>query len=63
MLKKVSSVKEFKNLKCSHMTIVKKKWPCLGIYWPPTHENLVCFFEELTDSLSKGSNFMKTLSF
>ena len=42
---------------CSELTIAKKKWLCLGIYQPPTPENLVSFFEELTDSLSKGSDF------
>ena len=42
---------------CSELTITKKKWLCLGIYRPPTPENLASFFEELTDSLSKGSEF------
>ena len=42
---------------CSELTIAKKKWLCLGIYQPPTPEDLVSFFEELTDSLSKGSEF------
>ena len=42
---------------CSELTIAKKKWFCLGIYRPPTPENLASFFEELTDSLSKGSKF------
>ena len=42
---------------CSELTIAKKKWLCLGIYRPPTPENLVSFFKELTDSLSKGSEF------
>ena len=39
----------------------EKKWLCLGIYRPPTPENLVSFFEELTDSLSKGSKFYENL--
>ena len=42
---------------CSELTIAKKKWLCLGIYRPPTPENLASFFGELTDSLSKGSEF------
>ena len=42
---------------CSALTIVKKKWLCLGIYRSPTPENVVYFFEELTDSLSKGITF------
>ena len=44
---------------CSELTTAKKKWLCLGIYRPPTPENLESFFEELTDSLSKGSEFYK----
>ena len=42
---------------CSELTIAKKKWLSLGIYRPPTPENLVSLFEELTDSLSKISEF------
>ena len=42
---------------CSELTLAKKKWLCLGMYRPPTPENLASFFEELTDSLSKGSEF------
>ena len=42
---------------CLELTIAKKKWLCLGIYRPPTPENLVSFFQELTDSLSKGNEF------
>ena len=38
---------------CSELTIANKKWLCLGIYRPPTPENLASLFEELTDSLSK----------
>ena len=54
MLEKVSSVKEFKNLKCSHesicaeLNIAKKKWLCFSIYGLPNPENLASFFEELT---------------
>ena len=44
---------------CSELKIAKKKWLCLGIYRPPTPENLASFFEELTDSLSKGKEFYK----
>ena len=43
----------------SELTIAKKKWLYLGIYRPPTPENLVSLFEELTDSLSKRSEFYK----
>ena len=42
---------------CSELTITKKKWLCLGIYRPPIPENLASFFEDLTDSLSKKSEF------
>ena len=42
---------------CSKLTIAKKKWLCLGIYQPPAPENLVSFFEQLTDCLSKESEF------
>ena len=42
---------------CPELTIAKKKWLCLDIYQPLTPENLASFFEELTDSLSKGSEF------
>ena len=37
--------------------MAKKKWLCLGLHRPPTPENSVSFFKELTDSLSKGSTF------
>ena len=46
---------------CSELIIAKKKWLCSGIYRPPTHENLVSFFEELAESLSKGSEFYENL--
>ena len=39
------------------LTVAKKKWLCLGKYWPPTPENLASSFQELTDSLSKGNKF------
>ena len=42
---------------CSELTIAKKKWLCLGVYRPPTPEDLASFFEELTDSFGKGSEF------
>ena len=42
---------------CSELTIAMEKWLCLGIYRPPSPEKLVSFFEELTDTLSKGSKF------
>ena len=67
MLKKLSSVKEFKNLKCSHMNLFVQNWQpaknclCLGIHRPPTPENLVSFVEELTDSLRKGSEFYENV--
>ena len=43
---------------CSELTIAKKKWLCLGLYRPPTPENLASFFEELTDSLSKEKRIL-----
>ena len=42
---------------CSELTIAKKKCLCLGMYQPPVSENLVLFYGELTESLSKGSKF------
>ena len=52
-------IQKFEMLKhesaCSELTIAKKKWLCVGVYRPPTPENLVSFFEELTESLSKGN--------
>ena len=42
---------------CSELTIAKKKWLYLDIYRPPSPENLASFLEELTDNLSKGSEF------
>ena len=42
---------------CSELRIAEKKCLCLGIYQPPVSENLVPFFGELTESLSKGSKF------
>ena len=46
---------------CSELTIAKIKWLCLGICRPPKPTNLVSFFEELTDSLSKRSEFYENL--
>ena len=46
---------------CSELTIANIKWLCLGTYRPPTPKNLASFFEELTDSLSKGSEFYENL--
>ena len=46
---------------CSELTIAKKRWLCLGIYRRPTRENLASFYEELTDSLSKRSEFYENL--
>ena len=40
---------------CSELAIAKKKWLCFSIHWPPTPENWVPFFEELTDCFSKGN--------
>ena len=36
-------------------TVSKKKWFCLSIY-RPSHNNVVTFFEELTDYLSRAIN-------
>ena len=46
---------------CSELTIANIKWLCLGPYRPPTPKNVASFFEELTDSLSKGSEFYENL--
>ena len=37
-------------------TVSKKKWFCLNIYRPPSPNNIVTIFEELTDSLSRAIN-------
>ena len=39
---------------CTEFTASKKKWFCLSIYRPPSPNNIVNFFEELTDSLNRA---------
>ena len=41
---------------CTEFTVSKKKWFCLRVYRPPSSNNIVTFFEELTDSLSRAIN-------
>ena len=41
---------------CTEFTVSKKKWFCLSVYIPPSSNNIVTFFEELTDSLSRAIN-------
>ena len=41
---------------CTEFTVSKKKWFCLSVYRPPSPNNVVTFFEELTDSLSRAIN-------
>ena len=45
----------------SEFTISKKKWFCLGVYRPPTSNNLDIIFEELTNFLSKAVNKYENL--
>ena len=40
---------------CSEFTISNKKWICFSVYRPPTQNNLECFFNEFTTSLSQAS--------
>ena len=40
---------------CSEFTVSNKKWICFSVYRPPTQNNLECFFNELTTSLSQAS--------
>ena len=43
---------------CTKFTVSKEKWFCLNVYRPPSSNNIVTFFEELTDSLSRAiSNY------
>ena len=41
---------------CTEFTVSKKKWFCLSVYRTPSPNNVVTFFEELTDSLSRAIN-------
>ena len=41
---------------CTEFTVSKKKQFCLRVYRPPSPNNVVTFFEELTDSLSRAIN-------
>ena len=41
---------------CTEFTVSKKKWFCLSVYRPPSSNNIVTFFKELTDSLSRPIN-------
>ena len=41
---------------CTEFKVSKKKWFCLSVYRPPSHNNVVSFFEELNDSLSRAIN-------
>ena len=40
---------------CSELPVSNIKWICLSIYRPPNSQNLVHFFNELSDSLSKAN--------
>ena len=43
---------------CTEFTVSKRKWFCRSIYRPPSPNNIVNFFEELTDSLGRAiSNY------
>ena len=41
---------------CSEFTVSKKKWICFSVYRPPSYNNLIIFFEELTKSVCKSLN-------
>ena len=41
---------------CTEFTVTKKNWFCLSVYRPPSPSDIVTFFEELTDSLSRAIN-------
>ena len=41
---------------CSEFTVSKKKWICFNVYRPPSYDNLIIFFEELTKSVCKSLN-------
>ena len=38
---------------CTEFTVSKKNSFCLSVYRPPSPNNIVTFFKELTDSLSR----------
>ena len=40
---------------CVEFTISNKKWICFSVYKPPTQNDLDCFFNKLTTSLSQTS--------
>ena len=44
---------------CSELTISNIKWICFSICRPPNSQNLVQFFSELCDSLSKANESYK----
>ena len=41
---------------CSEFTVSKNKWICFSVYRPPSYNNLIIFFEELTKSVCKSFN-------
>ena len=41
---------------CTEFTVSKKKWFCLSVYRPHSPNNVVTFFKELTNSLSRVIN-------
>ena len=41
---------------CSEFTISKRKWICFSVYRPPSYNNLIILFEELTKSVCKALN-------
>ena len=45
---------KFNEVICSEFTISNKKWICFSVYRPPTQNNLECFFNEVTTSLSQA---------
>ena len=53
--KRISDFKlSFSKCTCSELTISKSRWLCFSIYRPPDLDNLLIFFEELSESLSKA---------
>ena len=45
---------------CSALTISNIKWICFNIYRPPNSQNLVHFFNDLSNSLSKANESYET---
>ena len=47
---------------CTEFTFSNKKWFFLSVYRPPSPNNIVTFFEELTDSLNRAINSYENIT-